>query len=311
MVHGAQGSLESTVKQLAPGRAATMGPSEKLSYDITELRPQLYWDLPADIDPIRRLLERYSGVPPEEVEKHILAVRQNLWNIKPYGCIGKFRFLQLDFAADPRYQDALKRLTRRCTKDALLDVGCCVGQMLRKMVVDGVDSSRLFGTDLEPRFLEMGYEMFRDKGRLRSMFVAGDVLDHDDDPKDPLRLLDGKMTIIHAASFFHLFTWDDQVAAATRLVRFLKPGDKNAFIFGRQVGCEDPGYQQGPKGYTRYLHNAASWQKMWNEVGQQTGTRWRTEVDVIPESGDAVTKSADVNFEFEGLNRIRFGVYRA
>jgi hypothetical protein len=47
---------------------------EKRSYDIAELRAQIYWDLPSDIGPIRQLLEDYSGIRPDEVDEHILAI---------------------------------------------------------------------------------------------------------------------------------------------------------------------------------------------------------------------------------------------
>lgn len=47
---------------------------EKRSYDITEVRKQIYWDLPSDIGPIRGLLEDYSGIEPEEVNAHILVI---------------------------------------------------------------------------------------------------------------------------------------------------------------------------------------------------------------------------------------------
>ncbi|KAH6658077.1 hypothetical protein BKA67DRAFT_513754 [Truncatella angustata] len=286
---------------------------EKRSWDIAELRAQLYWEvLPADIGPIRQLLENYSGVPPAEVDAHILAIRERLWQIKPYGCIGKFRFLQLDFTSDPRYQQALALLKRRFSRDTLLDLGCCVGQVLRQLVDDGACSSRLFGADLEPRFVEIGYELFRDRKKLKSMFVAGDVLagSEDDSPtRDPLKLLDGKMTVVHATSFFHLFGWNDQIRAARRIIRLLKPKDANVFIFGRQVGCVDPGNQPGPKGYQRFLHNAESWQSMWDQVGEQTGTRWRAEMDIIPDSHNSGLIGADVYPE--GFNRIRFGVHRA
>lgn len=186
--------------------------------------------------------------------------------------------------------------------------------MLRQLAFDGACSSRLFGTDLEPRFMEMGHELFRDKKKLRSMFVAGDVLggsEGDTLARDPLKLLDGKMTVVHAASFFHLFGWDDQVLAAKRIVRLLKPRDAHTFVFGRQVGCNEPGKQAGPRGCTGFLHNAESWQRLWDEVGVQTGTKWRTEVDIIPDTHDSVTRIADSDFNPEGMNRIRFGVYRA
>ena len=85
-----------------------------------------------------------------------ISQREKLWRIKPYGCIGRFRFLQLDFALDPRYQHALTLLKKRFSSNTFLDLGCCVGQVLRQLAHDGVSSSRLFGTDVEPRFMEVG-----------------------------------------------------------------------------------------------------------------------------------------------------------
>lgn len=186
--------------------------------------------------------------------------------------------------------------------------------MLRQLVFDGASANRLFGADLEPRFMEVGYELFRDKKKLRSMFVACDVLEGAENntaAEDPLKLLDGKMTVIHATSFFHLFGWNDQVIAGKRIVRLLKPKDPNVFIFGRQVGCEDPGLQTGPRGHARFLHNPETWQRLWDVIGEETNTRWRTEVDVIPDSRDTVTRVVDGDFDPERINRIRFGVYRA
>ncbi|KAI0127399.1 hypothetical protein BJ170DRAFT_683243 [Xylariales sp. AK1849] len=282
--------------------------TEDPEYDLAELKSRLYWDVPSDIGPVRQLLEQYSGVPAENVEEHILVVREKLWNIKPFGCIGKFRFLRLDFTSDPRYQDALARLKAPGSTDTFLDMACCIGQVLRQLALDGVDPSRLYGADLEQGFIDAGYEMFRDEDKLKATFIVGDVLKEGGDER--LNVLDGRINILHTASFFHLFTWDDQVKAAKRIIRFLKPEDPKAVIFGRQVGNEDPGTQKGPRGQTRYLHNGESWQRLWDEVGAQTGTAWRTEVDVIPGSRGDVTKIVDGNFNPDGVHRIRFGVYR-
>ena len=53
-----------------------------------------------------------------------------------------------------------------------------MGQVLRQLAFDGVDSSRLYGTDLEPRFLDAGYDLFKDQYKLKATFVAGDMLSH-------------------------------------------------------------------------------------------------------------------------------------
>lgn len=183
---------------------------------------------------------------------------------------------------------ALFRLLQAQTDDdetRLLDVGCCVGQVLRKLAFDGVASSRLFGTDVEPRFVDLGYDLFRDRDKFKGRFVTGDILsqskdqDQNQGKEDALDVLDAKMTFIHATSFFHLFTWDDQVRAASRMVRFLHPDRRDVMLFGRQVGTMLP-RDNGKAGSDKvYLHNADSWQRLWDEVGERTGTRWRTTME--------------------------------
>ncbi len=189
----------------------------------------------------------------------------------------------MEFTTDAYYQVALFRLLQAQTESEsdhdetrLLDVGCCVGQVLRRLAFDGVESSRLYGTDVEPRFLDIGYDLFRDRNQFKGSFVVGDLLKGDD---ERLSVLDEKMTLIHATSFFHLFAWNDQVRAATRMVRFLKPERRDAMIFGRQVGTTLP-RENGKAGSDKvYLHNADSWQRLWDEVGERTGTKWRTTME--------------------------------
>ncbi|KAI1758488.1 hypothetical protein F4782DRAFT_478299 [Xylaria castorea] len=245
--------------------------------------------LPADVEPARALLEQYSGIPAKDVDRHVYQMRDRLWDVYPYACVGRFRFASLEFAADAYYQVALFRLLQAQAAQAeddetrLLDVGCCVGQVLRKLVFDGVDSSRLYGTDVEPRFLDIGYDLFRDREKFKGRFVMGDILKQQnqggEEDGDTLDVLDAKVAFIHATSFFHLFTWDDQVRAATRMVRFLHPDRRDVMLFGRQVGTMLP-RDNGKAGSDKvYLHNADSWQRLWDEVGQRTGTTWKTTME--------------------------------
>ncbi|KAK7747066.1 hypothetical protein SLS62_009222 [Diatrype stigma] len=310
-----------------------------------QARGQVYIaDLPADLEPARKLLERYSGIRAKDVDEHIHTIRDRLWEIYPHVCVGHFRFLSLQFASDPRYKDAVKRLlaaprsSSSSSSDAaaaFLDVGCCVGQVLRQLALDGVDSRRLYGVDLEPGFVQAGYELFRDRKKLRATFVIGDLLKSDggdggggggdkgregdanshlcsrsggnssSSNSDGLKALDGKMTIIHAMSFFHLFGWEAQVKAAARMVRFLRPDDPDVVIFGRHVGTSQPSDREGARRASRYLHNAETWQQLWDEVGERTGTRWRTEVEFLDH--------ADINMGGPDgpVRRLRFAVFRA
>lgn len=198
----------------------------------------------------------------------------------------------------PRLDAATKRLLAQDSHDALLDIGCCIGQVLRLLAYRGVDPSRLYGTDLHPEFITIGNELFGDEGR-GPTFVAGDMLDPQ---SESLKPLDGKVTMISAANFFHLFKWDDQVKIGTRLMRFLQPGATDAVIFGRQIGTHNPRQIGSIK--TFYVHNQESFQKLWDEIGEKTGTKWRVEVEVIEEL------TVDLPIFGKDERYIRFGIYK-
>ncbi|KAK7937280.1 uncharacterized protein PG986_014148 [Apiospora aurea] len=267
----------------------------KESYDMEAFKAKIYRaEIPDDIGSIRQLLEEYSGIPPQDVTAHIHTIRDRMWAVKPYNCIGSFRFLTLDFVTNRHYQSALSRLRAPGSAATFLDMACCVGQVLRHLVWSGVAPSRLYGADLERPFVEAGFDLFRDRegafGRGVTL-VVGDALAEGGD--STLEVLDGKIDIVYASAFFHLFTWHDQVVAAKRVVRFFREsssknegggkGGQEAIVFGRQVASTSPREIRGPRGERRFVHDGATWQRLWDEVGEATGTRWRTEVEMVDE----------------------------
>ena len=189
---------------------------------------------------------------------------------------------------DARYQTTLERLRAPGSTETFLDVGCCLGTVVRLLASQGVPSDRLYGTDLQAGFLDLGYELFGDRGWSLATYVAGDMLDESDDARLD-DVLGGKVDIIYASAFFHLFEREGQLKAAVRMVGFLRSEAPGAMIFGQN---------QGPKieGWEKYVLDPESWEDLWGEVGQATGTKWRTEMEVV-ESTD------------EWIN-VRFGVYR-
>ncbi|KAK4450332.1 hypothetical protein QBC34DRAFT_484552 [Podospora aff. communis PSN243] len=245
--------------------------------------------IPADIDPARRILEQYSGIAAENVDAHLLKIREKAWSIFPYGCIGSFSFLNLEpTLSDPLFRTITTRLLAPGSTETFLDVGCCFGQVIRQLIHAGVPSERLYGTDLQPRFLELGYDLFCDGDleKSRATYVAGDMLADEDDAA--LDGLQGKIDIVYAASFFHLFEPGDQLKAAKRVVGFLRSGNPDVVIFGRNGGPKVEGWE-------KYVLDAKQWRRLWEEVGEATGTRWRTEMET--EEGDDWIK-------------VRFAVYR-
>lgn len=86
---------------------------------------------------------------------------------------------------------------------------------------------------------------------------------------------------IHSASFFHLFTWDEQVEAISQALKLLKqkPG---SIIFGRQGAVDVPGLfpdlqvRSGPL----YKHNEDSFKKLVNQVSNETGIKLKVETSI-------------------------------
>ncbi|KAK3358171.1 hypothetical protein B0T25DRAFT_622633 [Lasiosphaeria hispida] len=237
------------------------------------------------------LLNKYSGIPEADIEPHVRAVRDRAFAVFNYPCLGRWRFLDLYITTHPQYQELLDRTKAGAT---LLDAGCCVGQALRQLAFDGAPQENLAGTDLRPEFIDLGYELFRDRDTFKAKFVAGSVLDAED---EALKGLDGTVDIIHAASFFHLFGWDDQVTVGVRFAKFFKKGITNATVLGRQVGTDQPldveeHLRSGTGRQGRYHHNEASMQKLWNAIGERTGTKWKVqaelsyETDLLVEGGE-------------------------
>ncbi|KUJ10089.1 uncharacterized protein LY89DRAFT_597057 [Mollisia scopiformis] len=243
-----------------------------------------------------KLLESYSKIPADKIDAHVTEIVT--FAIFHYPCIGRWRFLDLYITQAPEYPEIITRLK---SGDKLLDVGCCFGHIVRQLVFDGAPAQNLAGTDLRPEFVELGYELFRDKETLTSQFVTGDALDSEN---KSLEVFDGKFDFVHAASFFHLFGWDDQVTAGVRVVKFLKPGSK-AIILGRQVGTRKPVSLEAYRasGERRYHHNVETFQNMWDEIGEKTGTKWKA-------TGELFERKVGEEDDDEVRTILRFAVFK-
>jgi len=228
-------------------------------------------DLPASFPRMRKLLEEYSGIPAKQVDEHIKRVRDAAWDVYPYGSVGMFGFLTLNMPDLPVYGEIVQRTREGAV---LLDLGCCFAQELRPLLHEGAISSNLWGADLHKGFMDVGFDLFEDRSKIDTHFIAADIFD----PESDLKQLDGgKVDIVHTGSFFHLFSWDDQVKAAKRVVGMLKketPG-LGSLVVGRHAGDRVAGEKSRPgKLGSRYRHNAASWERLWAQVGEETGTQW-------------------------------------
>lgn len=184
------------------------------------------------------------------------------------------RFLAFHTRRLPFYSELVERLKAGAT---FCDAGCCFGQEIRHLVFShDLDSSRMYGFDLETDFINIGYELFQDKDRLEASFAAGDILE-DAGEGNSLNCFEQTMDVIFCSSFLHVFDWDAMKKAACRLVSLTTPR-AGSIICGKQLGSVKAGSHKMPTASgSNYRHNDESMQRFWHEVGIETDTKWQVE----------------------------------
>jgi len=154
-----------------------------------------------------------------------------------------------------------------------MDVECCFGQELRRLVLDGALGESLVGLELESGFLDLGFDLFADRELCKGRMIVGNIFD--ESPDGPLASLRGSINIVHAASFFHLFTLEDQVKLGVNPVHLMRdaPG---ALVLGRHLGSstgEERPSRMIPNG-KMYFHSPDSFKTLWAKISERTQTTW-------------------------------------
>lgn len=136
----------------------------------------------------------------------------------------------------PLYDGIVQRL--KSPGASYLDIGCCFGQDLRRLVLDGVPSENLVGLDIAGPLMDLGKDLFLDGQTLRSSFVVADVFKGAAQGPAWTQLERSGFSVIHCSAFFHLFPLQDQITAAKQITGLVKKG---GIIVGRQMGSVKPG----------------------------------------------------------------------
>ena len=177
-----------------------------------------------------------------------------------------FRFLDFSIHLSPVYPSVVSRLR---SGQSLLDLGCCFGQDLRKAAFDAGTSTNLYGADLKGEFLDLGYELFRDRDFFKAQLRPGDVFD-----ENFLADWYGTIDMIYLGSFLHLFNRKQQQQIVTKLIHLLRPGP-GALVFGRHLGAEEGGgYRMESLGWDLYRHSNETIKELWET---EAGDKWSIE----------------------------------
>jgi 2-polyprenyl-3-methyl-5-hydroxy-6-metoxy-1,4-benzoquinol methylase len=78
-----------------------------------------------------------------------IAEQANAMKIFPYPCIASYSFLTTRICKNPFYLSLLQEIPMK----RVLDIGCCVGSDVRRIITDGVSIENVVGVDLEEGIL--------------------------------------------------------------------------------------------------------------------------------------------------------------
>ncbi|OCH85050.1 hypothetical protein OBBRIDRAFT_798569 [Obba rivulosa] len=262
---------ELTVDQLSPDQVQPLDPSllklsdEELEFLHTVITPD-----------------------DEELKRRIFEVQRQAYAKHPYPCIRAFHFVNLFMSKNSIYPDVV--LSGKAGDTLFLDLGCCTGTDVRKLVYDGYPGLNVFGVDLRLEFIDLGYKLFGDAESCPIHFFTADIfgapVNFDPTPVAPpshlvksLDQLKASVNHIYTGALFHLFDEPTQYSIALRLLTLLRR-KKGAVIFGRHQGLSEEGLIDDHMG-RRYGHSPQSWAKMWKEAFTEAEGAEFAEEDVV------------------------------
>ncbi len=238
--------------------------------------PIMYIDEPPINTYIETFFANYASIPASALREHLLTIRERAWNKYNYPCLGRWGFLDFSIQKNPIYKEILEKC--KTEGATVIDFGCCLGQDVRQLVYDKAPLEQIRGYDLDPFFIEQGYELFRDGEQMKekNVFASGDIFD------DQFLATIEPADYVHVGSFIHLFDAETQRDVCRRLTPLAKRA-----IIGRQVGSLVPGehtrHGGASDGRKMMRHSPESFTRMWDEV---TNGQWHVE--------SATLKSRDV-----------------
>ena len=158
---------------------------------------------------------------------------------------------------NPVYPEALRRLQHRAK---LLDLGCGLGQDIRKLIHDGAPARDVYGCDASQGLIDADYDLFRDRSTLPNAIIVADAFDSEACMPPGS---EAEVDIVAAGSIFHLFGWQEQLEVAERIVGCMRsrPG---LLVFGHHLGHVHAGtYPFGlDSGKMIFKHDEASFKRL-------------------------------------------------
>ena len=129
--------------------------------------------------------------------------------------------------------------------------------------------------DIEPRFLQLGYDLFLDSGNIFSKFLAADILG-DDEPLWPK--LKGTQDLFHTTNFFHLWNLHTQYHVFKNVAELLRPMAESTIV-GSSLGAVEARDAYFVNGHEpRYCHSPQSLRDVWEQLGAKMDMTFVVEI---------------------------------
>ncbi|KAI8380583.1 S-adenosyl-L-methionine-dependent methyltransferase [Choanephora cucurbitarum] len=189
-----------------------------------------------------------------DLQRHLIAIQEQLLKEGEinYKCIERYKFACTRLYERFFYKNIVslgKELLEKGEAPYFLDVGCCTGTDLRKLLIDGYPSNFLMGMDIQQSYIECGYKLFRDSPKTCPIqFIVNDLFSIDESYS-----LCHTISIVHAGSVFHLFQDYETIARfLEKIVLLLKP---NGVLAGGHVCTEESVeyYRESKQLYKYYM----------------------------------------------------------
>jgi hypothetical protein len=149
---------------------------------------------------------------------------------------------------------------------------------------------------------DLGYTFFNDKEKFQVKYIQGDILNPGEEVDD----LQGKIDVVHVSHLLHQWGWDTQIKAAKVIVGL---ATEECVIVGFQAGTSDIEKRREWNETKFWMHDVSSFRRMWDVVGEATGTKWECEAEVRP-WGELGYSEDEVGYLGEDFVLMRFEVRR-
>ncbi|KAH9914998.1 uncharacterized protein B0H18DRAFT_112110 [Fomitopsis serialis] len=234
-------------------------------------------------------LKKHTGIQDdEELRRHAMQIQADAYRVYPYPCIRYFWFIHTDITLQPAYAQLLK-LGQKRPGAIFLEIPCAFGNDIRKVIDGGFPQENCVTADLEPSYWALGHRLFKSTPESFPVpFVPGDIFDANYLASAPpfyaplstpapalpslitLTPLQGRVSAINAAMFFHLFDEAKQLALAQRLASLLSPLP-GTLILGLHYSADvkgvrdsQPGGDDTPDVIRVFCHSPKSWAALWD-----------------------------------------------